>query len=782
MKIIINIAKNELRNLFYSPVAWFVAILFFIQCAIPYTTPISFIANWQDMLIKDNPNFQDFGNSQTTGIFLSPDGIFSNVLTNLYLFVPLLTMGLISREVNNNTINLLYSSPVKLRQIILGKYLAIMVYNLLLVLIVGIFVILGIFNIRSADYGLLLSALLGFYLLVCAFSAIGLFMSSLTNYQIVSAIATFTVIFVLGRIGTLWQEYNFVRDLTYFLSISGRTEKMIVGLISTKDVIYFLVVICMFLCFTLFKLKGQRETRPWTVKVCRYIMVIAAALLIGYVTSRPGLIGYWDTTARQDNTLHPRTQKILKELIKDSPVEVTLYTNLLGGGVGRGLSQGRNNYLSALWEPYLRFKPDIRFKYVYYYDNDGSLDSTLYKTFPNKTEQQIAAITADIMVADLSKFIGPKEIEKVINPNAENQRIFMKMKYQGRTVTLRTFDDDQFWPDEGLISAAIKRLVNAKAPKIYFLSGELERSIYKTGEREYSEHTSSKRRRFSLLNRGFDVDTLYLKDQEIPADITILVIADPKVTLSQNVLRKIQQYISSGGNLLIFGEPGKQQMLNPVLAQLGVQLMNGTLVELSKNETPDKVLNHMTDAAVDLSEDPDLLYLKENRKKKGYEDVASLLTAGVTALSTSARSPFIITPLLKTSPKKTWLKAGTLLLDSIPPIFSPQEGDVEQPVFSTSIKMVRQVNHKEQRIIVCGDADFMSNNRMIVSGNPLEIPVYSWLDYGDYPKYTPRPLPKDTSFNITGPEAKVVKFIFVWLIPGLLILSGTILLIRRKRK
>ncbi len=101
---------------------------------------------------------------------------------------------------------------------------------------------------------------------MCTYTAIGLFMSSLTTYQIVSAIGTFILVFVLDRIGGLWQQYDFIRDLTYFLSMSGRTNKMLAGLITTNDVVYFVLVVTMFLSFTYFKLAGTREIKPWFVK------------------------------------------------------------------------------------------------------------------------------------------------------------------------------------------------------------------------------------------------------------------------------------------------------------------------------------------------------------------------------------------------------------------------------------------------------------------------------------------------------------------------------------
>ena len=774
MKMIYKIAKTELRNLFYSPVAWFLTIAFLVQCAVFYTSAIYPMAKWQDILIKNSPKFKDFGNiAFTAGLFLNPDGIFANALQNLYLFVPLLTMGLISREINNGTIKLLYSSPVKVREIVLGKYLAVMIYNLLLLLILGIFMVSGVFNIRSVDYGMLLSASLGFYLLLCAYTAIGLFMSSLTTYQIVSAIGSFIIIFVLGRIGSLWQKIDFVRDLTYFLSLSGRTSKMLKGLITTKDVLYFVVIVYMFLGFTLLKLSGGRESKPWYVKARGYLGIIVSALLIGYISSRPTFTGYWDTTATRTNTLHDNTQKIIKELGKE-PLEVTLYTNLLGGGVSYGLPEGRNNYLSALWDPYLRFKPDIQFKYISYYDYDPTMDdSAMFKSMPGKTLKQLAEIMADGYETKFSRFQSPEEMHKTIDLKPENYRVVMQVKYKGQSTFLRTFDDNLFWPDEQQVAAAFKRLLQDKMPKIYYLTGDLERNIHKRGEREYVAHSIAKWVRSSLINLGFDADTLSLNTQDIPADATALVLADPKSDLSPVSQLKIQQFIDKGGNMLILGEPGKQYVLNPILKQMGVQLMNGTLVEPSREEMPHMIQPYVTAAGSILAEEPKLLAMKT------AEDSLKMLMPGATGIAYSTQGPFTAQPLLMTVAQRGWLKAGILVTDSTPPVFSPQEGDSKGSV-PTSLALTRTINNHQQRIIICGDADFMSNLRG--GGDYLSRAFFSWLDDGKFPIYTPRPDPKDNLLTVTADGAEVMKIVYIWVLPGLLLLMGTVLLIRRKRK
>src|ERR1700748_859322 len=125
MKISFKIAKTELRNLFYSPVAWFLGIAFLVQCAIYYTYAVAPYARWQDIYLNNNPKWKDFGSSLTAAVFLGPSGIFGSALQTLSLFIPLLTMGIISREKNTGTIKLLYSSPVKVRHIVGGKFLAL---------------------------------------------------------------------------------------------------------------------------------------------------------------------------------------------------------------------------------------------------------------------------------------------------------------------------------------------------------------------------------------------------------------------------------------------------------------------------------------------------------------------------------------------------------------------------------------------------------------------------------------------------------------------------------
>jgi ABC-2 type transport system permease protein len=776
MKMIVKIARTELKNLFYSPVAWFLTLVFMIVCGIFYAVLVEKVALVQELTIKNVPKRLEFERSFTEMIFLGPQGIFSKIMEYLYLFIPLLTMGVISREVNNGTVKLLYSSPVTVRQIVFGKYLALMIYNLLLLSIVGMFMVTGVLNITKADTGLLLSAMLGFYLMACAYTAIGLFMSSLSTYQIVSAIATFVLLFVLELIGNLWQQYDIVRDITYFLSIKGRTIKMLKGLITTRDVMYFILITGLFLVFTMLKLKSGRTLIPWYKNAVKYVSALALVIMIGYFTSRPGYIGYFDLTARKDNTINPVTQSILKSM-KDEPVEITLYTNLLGGGVHRTRPEGRNDYIWNFWERYIRFKPDLKFNYVMYYDiNEG--DSNIFRRMPGKSLKEIAGESAKMMEANFSRFIEPEKIRKMIDLAPEKKRSVMQLKYKGRSIFLRTFDDPTFWPDEDHVAAAFKVLLEGKGPKVYQVTGNLERDIHKVGEREFQWHTLLKSNRGALINHGYAYDTLDLAYRDIPADADELVVADPKVMLNDTIIGRLRNYIRGGGNMLLLGEPGKQQVINPVIQQTGARLMPGTIVEVTNQEMPHMVYPYFTREYTYLMKRMDR-YMNRMRKKLDMGDSSRLLYPGASAVS-FADSGFTPKYVSVTSGRNAWVKVGKLVTDSAAPIFVAAEGDFKQDSFNVLLPLTRKIGNKEQRIIIAGDADFLSNIRN--RSGVMSKFFHGWLNYEEFPISIIAESPMDVSLTISHNVALAQKYFYVWILPAAFLLLGTILLIRRKRQ
>jgi len=823
MNIIFKVAKTELRNLFYSPIAWFLTIAFLVQCAITYTKLLGYNASTQEMGGINLANMTEL----TAGIFTKSYGMFPPIMQNLYLYIPLLTMGLISREINGGTISLLYSSPIKIREIVFGKFLAMLFYNLVMVMVIGVFLVAGVLDIKSADWGMLLSAALGFYLLLAAYAAIGLFMSSLTSYQVVAAVSTFVMIGSLSYIGTLWQGVDFVRDLTYFLSISGRTQHMLRGLISTKDFIYFILIVYIFLGLTISKLQFGRETKSWPVKTGRYTIIIISALFVGYITSLPGLIGYWDTTADKTNTLTPNAQKIIKEL-GDDPLEVTIYSNYLDNFSYFGLPEQRHLILD-LWEPYLRFKPNITFRYVSYYDRPLGLDYDMFAYYKGKTLPQIVAQNAKGAGLPLSMFKTPEEMHKIIDLKPELNRFVMQLNYKGKSTFLRVYNDQAIWPSETEVGAAFKRLLQAKMPQIGFISGDGERNPNKKGDRAYKLLASDKTFRFALINQGFDIDTLSLDKQDIPSGVTALVLADPQKALSPVASQKIEDYIAKGGNLLIAGEPGRQQLVNPLLKPLGVQLIDGMLEQKSEDNAPWLMLPFITQHGIDLSKALDkpsidtlpvslngttsLSYAETN----GFKIQPLLIAKSKTAHNTSARNPDLdlvgdnapgnATTAIHANHShvvhvEMVVKQQVVTVKKISAATSAVAGNNAKPqqpdtnartignqtdTYVTTIALNRQINGKQQRIIISGDADFMSNAELNryqprTANFSFNTALFSWLSYGHFPLDTSRPDAKDNRVTVSTDRVALLRIWYIWVMPGILLIFSSVLLIRRKRK
>jgi ABC-2 type transport system permease protein len=785
MKMVIQIAKAELRNLFYSPVAWFLAIAFLVLFAWMYTTQLYMMVKMQDAYMEIKPDFKDLGPyPMTMAFFMPPNGVLKLVLENLYLFVPLLTMGLIGRETQMGTIKLLYSSPVKLRQIVGGKFLGVMIYNIMLVSIAAFFMFTFFFFMRSPDYGLFISSVLGLFLLACAYTAIGLFVSSLTNYQILAALGTFMIVFVLSKIDGLWQKYDILRDITYFFYLPGRTSRMMRGLVASKDIVYYVMMVFMFLGFTLIRLKGLRESKPWYMQSIRILMVVMITISTGYILSLPVTTKYWDLTDGERNTIHPNTQKVVAEL-NEGPMEVTLYVNLLGHSASFGFPEMRSEYFNTVWDKILRFKTDIRFKYVYYYYYDQSLDNgDLASTFPGKSTEEMAREIAKGYKVDFNEFKPYSEISDSVDLAPEGHRLQMLVSYKGRKEWLRTYNSsgiETVYPNEENMAATFKRLAHPESiPLILYTSDNLERNLWLGGDREH-HYFISKQFGTSLQNLGFDVDSISLEKQDIPARITALVVADPKTAFSETVYRKIKNYMDEGGNIVFMGEPGKQGILNPLIKELGVQMLDGNLVEPTWHEMPQMVKPYYTRAAPALATESILWHVNEKWKQEYFKDTAKMLMPGVAALSYTDSNGTVKKPLFLTVGTSTWVKKGRLVVDSAAVEYKPEEGDIKGS-FPTVLQLTRQVGKKQQKAAIYGDADFISNLRW-KNGEVINRAVYSWMTGNAYPVYSmPWHMPQDNLFLVKPRTAKLFHIACVWILPSLLMITAIVILVRRRRK
>lgn len=764
----IRVAKIELNTMFYSPVAWLLLVVFAFQTGAIYSGILD--SNLHTLYIGRSLY------SVTQFLFSGMGGIYDSVSQYLYLYIPLITMGLMSKEYSTGSIRLLYTSPITNSSIIMGKFLSMLVYGSALVGIIFIYILFSGMIVDNFDWPFALTGFLGIFLLLIAYASIGLFMSTLTSYQVVAAVGTLAILAILDLIKGVGQDINFVREITYWLSMSGRTDTFIRGLITSEDVIYFITVTALFIILSILKLNVERNRKSKLFIFTKYFTLFAITISVGYVSTRPSLRFYYDATSNKENTLSVESQNIMKDVVGD--LKITTYVNAIDGHMYAGLPRNRNNDKKR-FEKYLRFKPDIEMDYVFYYDK--AHNEYLYKTYKGKTEEEMAKLICRVNNLDFDMFKSPSEMSKIMDLSSEGNKFIRFLDYTAadgakRTVRLRLYNDIMPHPEEAQISGAMLRLVS-ELPKIGFITTSNNRSVDDRGVRGYYSFSKNIWYRHALVNNGFDIISIDLSKDKIAEDVNIMVIADIRDDLSDFEMDKIKRYIDKGGNMFILGENNRQSSMNKLTEYIGVSFMDGMLIQLSETRNASVIPARLTEEAVKKFPDYKFGFT--------YNYFASMPTA--TAIDYSKVEDFEVLEILKTDDKGVWVDRDSVNFVDETPTLDTEKGEVEGS-YPTLIGLSREINNKEQRIIVSGDADFISNGELMTTrdfsilNSSVIKNTFRWLSDDKFPVYTRRPAKIDNDISFTTKGRKITKLLSGSLIGLILLISSIVIISRRKRK
>jgi ABC-2 type transport system permease protein len=247
-----TIAGRELRSLFVSPVAYVVLTLFaVISGFLFFTSVLAFDA--QIVEVQQLQLFDYLAKINLNDHLLGP---FYSVIWVVMLFlIPGVTMGLFANEKAQGTQELLFTSPITIWELVLGKYLAAAAFVTLLIAIVAIYT--GVlFLYGDPEPWKSLAGLLGLWLVGLAYAAIGAFASSVTRNQLIAFFLALVLLFILwllsivadlGAAGGAMGSESVVSDLMRWLSSADRFEQLVKGLIDTRDLAYFAFLIATFL-------------------------------------------------------------------------------------------------------------------------------------------------------------------------------------------------------------------------------------------------------------------------------------------------------------------------------------------------------------------------------------------------------------------------------------------------------------------------------------------------------------------------------------------------------
>jgi ABC-2 type transport system permease protein len=241
MKFLV-VCRRELRSYFTSYIAYILLAVFLLLSGYFFYSDLIFFVLFGGYVLP-------------TGLW---QFVFLDMRLCLLLVLPLMTMRLFAEERKLGTIELLWTYPVRDGEIVAGKFLACWLFFLVMLLLTVINPVV-FYRFYQFDVGPLLAAYLGIFLLGTAFIACGLFVSSLTENQVVSAMATYGILVFFWFM--TWNEEAASARLLHALlrlSLFDRFYNFSRGVIDTRDVAFFVLFASFFLFLTLQSLSVRK--------------------------------------------------------------------------------------------------------------------------------------------------------------------------------------------------------------------------------------------------------------------------------------------------------------------------------------------------------------------------------------------------------------------------------------------------------------------------------------------------------------------------------------------
>ena len=269
-----TVAKREFASFFQTPVGYVAVGMYALLSGLGFTFQLLMYAKISQSPTENGygtvPNFEEW--------MLSPFLVYCGLL--VMFLAPLITMRLLADERHRGTIELLFTYPLRDRDIIIGKYLAgvAMVFAMMLPVSIDLAIIGSVTHIEPA---VLVLGLLAAFLLGISFIALGLFISAVAQNQVTSGFLTFgacMLLYVLGSVAQrmpkknpmpdTWPQglrdlggnvYGFIRGVANELAIDEHAKQMAQGIFQPKDPVYY-VLFCAFFLFLTFR---ALESRNW---------------------------------------------------------------------------------------------------------------------------------------------------------------------------------------------------------------------------------------------------------------------------------------------------------------------------------------------------------------------------------------------------------------------------------------------------------------------------------------------------------------------------------------
>lgn len=425
--------------------------------------------------------------------------------------VPILTMRVLAEEKHAKTDQLLLTAPISVGKIVLGKFLALaLVYTICIGVICVAPLVLMIFG--EVPLAETYVGILGFWLYGLATIAIGTFVSSLTESQVISAVVSFGLIFVGYMMSSICSVIsssgNLLTKILGCYDLYTPLDDFFNGTLSVTGIVYYLSVIAL----ALFLTEQMIQKRRWTISrnmistsvfsTGMIAIVVALTVVVNLIASAlPETYTQIDATSQKLYSITKDTEKYLDTLKDDVTLYVMVNKNSKDDNVDRTLQK----YASA--------SKHVKVKYV---------DPNVSPTFASKyTDNDVTSNSIIVVCGDRSK---------VIDYNSDIYEYSYDSSYN---YSVTGYDC------EGQVTAAIQYVTSESTTNVYELTGHDESTL----SGDFSE---------VFQKRFMNVGSLSLLTVDaIPEDCQAIFITAPQSDLSEDDLSKLSQYMGNGGKIYL---------------------------------------------------------------------------------------------------------------------------------------------------------------------------------------------------------------------------------------
>lgn len=458
--------------------------------------------------------------------------------------VPILTMRILSEDRKNKTDQLILTAPVSVGRIVLGKFLALASVYAIVIAVIAIspLVLLQFGEVPLAETYV---GLLGFFLYGLACIAVGIFLSSLTENQVIAAVLTFVAIFVgymMSSItGLISSSGNVLTKLLNAYNLMAPLEDFLNGSLSLVGVVYYLSLVALLLFLTGQVIQKQR----WSVSrktlstsvfsVGMIAVVVALAVMANFIVREiPSKYTAVDVTAQKLYSVSSDTMEYLKQLDEDITIHVL------------NTKSKCDDTLSKTLQRYEEGSKHVTVDYV---------DVTRNPNFAAQYTEE--ALTANSLIVESAKR------SRVVS---YNDIYITEMDYSTYTTQVTGYDA------EGLITSACQYVLSDDMPTVYQLTGHDELSI-SGGFMD------------ALEKANFNVASLNLLEaDEVPQDCRLLFVNGPVADLSGDDAEKLSAYMERGGSMFVtvdgYGvDVDEMPHFTTLLEKYGVEVAGGLVAD-----------------------------------------------------------------------------------------------------------------------------------------------------------------------------------------------------------